>query len=339
MNRYVAIASVGAALGACADRSGDEPTRHTEAFKHGPFAEIAITAEPGGSCERACFDVQSGKGIGFIAVDSVGCGDAPVDWALTSLASDGTRTPLSITPTAYGQGKACSGVPADALKFDDLDGRHVEVCATGARQVDLFVKSAKTCSGASFDMTPPPLDVHASIDPQGCNLTTFYEVLDVTGADGSLLPFGSYTCHWTFDDGGTSDACGGNYTFSAPGFHGAEVTVTESDTGAAGTDTVAPRPIWDVLAIELVATAPSCGLSFDYAITKTGGKPTGGLNFLSVTPWENVVDPPSPGGTNTGTVQVTAPGTYTVTAYREEETSFSLCNASDTTEVTVSACP
>jgi hypothetical protein len=303
-----------------------------------PAATTDISADPGGTCEQACFHVESSKDIGFIAVDSVSCGEAPVAWSLFAVGEDGTEAPLDVAPEPYGPGKACPGVPLGALKYDDLDGRHFVVCAAGARDVDIYVKSGKTCSSKSFEMTPPMLELQAAMDPQGCKLTTFYETWDVTRADSTPLPVGSYTCHWTFDDGGTSDACAGNYTFSAPGFHTARVTVTETASGATGSDTIAPRPIWDELAVQIEAVAPACGLSFSYTITKTGGKPSGGINYLSISPHENVLTSPEP-GTNGGTIEVSAPGTYVVRAYRDEETSFSLCTASDTTEVTVSACP
>ena len=193
---------------------------------------------------------------------------------------------------------------------------------------------ARSLAGAA-----PTLELSADIDPSGCDTVKFHEVWDVTRADGTPLPVGSYECRWAFDDGATSDACSGDHAFSSPGLHGAVVRVTELATGATGTAKVAPRPVWDELAIDVVAQAPSCGLAFDYAITKSGGKPSGGFNFVSVTRDANVVAELSPDGASDGTIQVSEPGSYVISVYREEETTFTYCTASDSAEVSVSACP
>jgi hypothetical protein len=179
------------------------------------------------------------------------------------------------------------------------------------------------------------LNVNAALDPSGCSLSTTFETWSVTHADGT--PVELYTCQWTFDDGGGSDLCSGPYTFSSPGFHSGTVTVSEVGTSATGTDTSANVPIWDELTIDVVAQAPACGLTFSYTTTKSGGKPSGGFTFASIQPWENVITPgPWPGS---ATIEVSAAGTYTITVYREEETSYSLCTATDSTQVSVSACP
>jgi hypothetical protein len=93
----------------------------------------------------------------------------------------------------------------------------------------------------------------------------------------------------------------------------------------------------DPLSLEVTAEAPPCGLSFSYTVTKTGGR-TGSFTFLGILPWETVITP-GPYPTQSGTIEVSAPGTYTVTVYREEETNGPICTASAMTTVSVNACP
>jgi hypothetical protein len=297
---------------------------------------VAISAEPGGSCELACFHVRSSKDVGFIAIDSVACFDARVELSLARLDESGAETPLQVTPYPHGNGKSCADVPASAMKFDDLTGRHLLLCAAGARSAGVYVKSGRTCAAQAFEIAPL-LHVSAAVEPSGCNLTTHFETWNVVDAGGT--PIDSYTCHWTFDDGGTSDLCTGEHTFASPGFHSGTVIVSQVGTSAFGTRTTPEVPIWDELEIDVVAEAPECGLSFEYVLDKTGGRPTGGFYFVSVSPAENVLTEHPGGWPISGTIEVSSPGTYTITAYREEETSFSLCTASATTEVRVTACP
>jgi hypothetical protein len=194
--------------------------------------------------------------------------------------------------------------------------------------------SGGTSSGGGGG-TPPTLSLSAELGPSGCSLTTSYEVWNVARADGT--PVSNFSCHWTFDDDATSNDCVGQHTFASPGFHTATVVVTEVGTGATGTAQSGNVPIWDALTIDVVAEAPACGLWFTYATTKSGGKPTGGQNFASLQPWENVLTPGPWSGDEA--IEVSAPGTYVITVHREEETAFSLCTASDTTQVIVTECP
>jgi hypothetical protein len=180
----------------------------------------------------------------------------------------------------------------------------------------------------------PGITAVAQLDPNSCNRTLRYEVARVVYDDGQAVP--RFTCLWTFDDGGTSDACNGQHDFASAGFHSASVSVSDSVNGATTFVTTAAVPVYDPLVIDVVAGAPACGLWLSYATTKAGGF-NGGMYFVDIQPSQNVVTPRP--WSSTATVEVSAAGTYTVLVTREEEANNALCTARDSAEATVTACP
>jgi hypothetical protein len=114
------------------------------------------------------------------------------------------------------------------------------------------------------------------------------------------------------------------------------VWVTDWATGATTSTTTASVPVYDPLVIDVIASAPACGLWLSYATTKTGGF-NGGTYFVDIEPSQKVVTPRP--WASTATVEVSAARTYSVLVTREEEANNALCTAYDTAEVTVTACP
>jgi hypothetical protein len=180
----------------------------------------------------------------------------------------------------------------------------------------------------------PSLIVDAMVYPFSCDHFHPFEVHRVVYESGA--PVANYTCEWTFDGGGTSQSCAGTHEFPGPGFQGGTVVVRDTDTGATATISTPKILVVDPISLSIVAEAPKCGLSISYATTKTGGR-TGGHTGILFAPFENIVTPgPWP---PSGTVEVSAPGTYQVRVLREEETNGPICTADATTKVTVKACP
>jgi uncharacterized protein CbrC (UPF0167 family) len=178
------------------------------------------------------------------------------------------------------------------------------------------------------------ISAQAALDPQSCDRTLGYAVSNVIYGTGEAVA--QYDCEWSFDDGGTASGCAGSHTFASSGFHGASVIVTDASSGANTVASTPEVPVYDALAIDVVAVAPSCGLVFDLTTTKTGGF-GGGMYFVAVEPWQDVVTPdPLPAS---GTIEVASAGTYSITVYREEEANNALCTATATADVTVTECP
>jgi hypothetical protein len=170
-----------------------------------------------------------------------------------------------------------------------------------------------------------------------CERNMTYEVFDVRTLAGEYVPYGDYECRWTFDDRETSAACAGVHSFAMAGLHSASVLVRQRSTDAqvilTGTHTV-----YDAIQVRVEASAPECGLSFEYTVTKSGGLPGFGWQNGSITPEESVVTP-GPYGAS-GVIEVSAPGTYLLQfTIEQEHQQGPFCLGSGSTEVTVRECP
>jgi hypothetical protein len=178
------------------------------------------------------------------------------------------------------------------------------------------------------------LVVNADIFPFSCDHSHPFEVHRVAYESGALVT--NYTCEWTFDGGGTSQSCAGTHEFPAAGRYGGTVVVRDTSTGAIGTKTTPKIPVVDPLSMTITAEAPNCGLTISYVTTIAGGR--GGHTNILFSPFENVLTQgPWP---RSGTVEVSASGTYEVGAVHEEETATGpICEATATTQVIVSPCP
>jgi hypothetical protein len=180
----------------------------------------------------------------------------------------------------------------------------------------------------------PSLIVNAMVYPFSCDHFHPFEVHRVVYESGT--PVAAYTCEWTFDGGGSSPSCAGTHEFPGPGFQGGMVTVRDTSTGATATVTTPKILVVDPISLSVTAEAPKCGLSISYVTTKTGGR-TGGHTGVLFSPFENVITPgPWP---PSGTVEVSAPGTYEVRVLREEETNGPICGAEARATVVVTPCP
>lgn len=169
--RLSALSALGAvALLGCAelDDVTTKPPGDLEFPGHSPAANanaasmtIALTTPTVGVCSDLCVDVTSNKDVGFIALDVARCGDAAPLLELYSVDAQGVRTRVAAAPVPHGNGKSCPNIPPGALKFDGLSGSHFVACiddpaAQSAGNVQVFVKSGKSCEGGSFAGTCAP---------------------------------------------------------------------------------------------------------------------------------------------------------------------------------------
>jgi hypothetical protein len=183
------------------------------------------------------------------------------------------------------------------------------------------------------DADTPTLTAHAQILAISCDdRSVHYEVLNAE-VDGE--PVSNPGCKWTFADGSTASGCVGTHVVSFSGVQNATVVVTDPDSGAQSTITSGSTNVRDSAMLVLTAEAPECGLSFSYETTLTGGG--GHLEWgVSITPFENVITPrPWP---RSGTIDVSAPGTYEITVELEEERQVPICLTRVSTQVTVTQC-
>jgi hypothetical protein len=170
------------------------------------------------------------------------------------------------------------------------------------------------------------------MDEADCELFTFLEVREVRYADGS--PVAHYSCQWTFSDGGAASTCNGSRTYASPGYYSAWVKVTDLSSGASTTNPFTDVKVSGAHIVDVVASAPACGLTFSYATSNPYEKP-GDQYDVTIQPLDKVLTP-TPWGKN-GTIEVSVPGTYTVHVYKEASSAL-LCADSDKAEVTVQAC-
>lgn len=193
---------------------------------------------------------------------------------------------------------------------------------------------APAVGGTGGSGSPVTITATVTVEAADCDLAVFFDVWTVYYADGSLVP--SFTCQWSFSDGGTAGVCNGYRKFATPGYYSAWVTIGDPASGAS---TIVLKPDFKVsgtIPIDVTATAPACGLYFSYTTSNPIEKP-GGEYMVAISPHEYVLTP-GPWGPN-ATIVVSAPGTYTVNVYREHEATALLCAGSDKEQVTVQACP
>jgi hypothetical protein len=119
-------------------------------------------------------------------------------------------------------------------------------------------------------------------------------------------------------------------------FHGT-VVVRDTVTGATTTATSEAVRVIEPQALEIIALPEGC-LQFSYDIDRQYG--CGGTHTLDIQPAENILTP-GPWSTSSQTLQVAAPGVYTVT-YTVEGCAASYartCLTSTTASVPVVDCP
>lgn len=153
--------------------------------------------------------------------------------------------------------------------------------------------------------------------------------------DAAGAPIADPVCAWTFDDGATSDACNGSHDFGAAGVWGGTVAVTDPATGASTVTEASKDRVFDPVVVDVAVSAPACGLSFDYAISITGGS-LGKNVFTTISPAELVVDHDIQAREET--VTVLSAGTYTLGIIVEDETATFLCGTNATAQVVVRRC-
>lgn len=150
-------------------------------------------------------------------------------------------------------------------------------------------------------------------------------------ADGT--PLSDPSCKLTFGDGSVVHSCVTQHAFEIGGEHFVNVYVEDLATGAVFNreQRIFVDPVSNVT---LDVSAPACGLSLSYLAASSEG----GEGFVEVTPGESVIghDPQA----RQATLEVSAPGTYTVRFHVEDErTNGPICPYDVVKEVTVVACP
>jgi hypothetical protein len=153
--------------------------------------------------------------------------------------------------------------------------------------------------------------------------------------DGNGDPMSGIACAWAFSDGETSDQCHGTHVFTQAGLVGGTVLMAHPLYGLVVEVVATPTQLHDPVAIDLEVSAPGCGLTIDYAVSVSGGS-VGKLVRTVVEPVADVL-----GQDITlleQTVEVAAPGTYTVRTDVEDETTTFLCTYQAVEEITVVAC-
>jgi hypothetical protein len=208
--------------------------------------------------------------------------------------------------------------------------------ASSTGGIDASGECAGAATGGSGGDAAPVISAVAWLQPDSCERTAAYEVRDVRDPTG--MPVTSYTCQWTFSDGGIENTCAGIKAFGElPGtFHGT-VVVRDSATGATTSATSASVRVIEPQAIEIGVSSDTC-MQFSYDIDRQYG--CGGTHVFDIQPAENIVTP-GPWSTSSQTLQVSTPGVYTL-EYTVEGCAASYartCIASRTATVTVAACP
>lgn len=175
---------------------------------------------------------------------------------------------------------------------------------------DVAVDTGESESGGK----QPPREIRALIDLNGtvdCDAATAnFEVWAVYADNSESVP--RLRCHVTFDDGATSDSCGGAHTFAAPGMHSFTFEVLDLDTGATA-HVVRTREVLPPFGLELALDVPECGLEVGFTATPNASA----LIHVVMSPLDKVVVPHIMG--RTGRFEALEPGTYTITAQAEDE--------------------
>jgi hypothetical protein len=246
-----------------------------------------------------------------------------------------TRSLWRVTALALFAAVGCGGsVETEQEEQNNLESSEVKEHQRKHHRGRKKHRPREECDGGA---PAPAIRVVAVLEMVSCDRGLSFEVIDVRTAAGEPISYLDYECLWTFDDGETSTACGGMHTWAVAGEHTATVRVRQLSTGGVGEDAAGPTRVFDPLQVLVEARAPDCGLRFEYVATRVGGRGSGFLGG-SVTPWETVLTPgPYPAS---GSIEVSAPGTYVVTFTAEDEHPVGpICTATGSTEVTVRACP
>lgn len=185
------------------------------------------------------------------------------------------------------------------------------------------------------DVPPPLIEFTAFAEVMRASCDDLSATYEAYLLDGSGDPMSGIACSWTFSDGGTSDQCDGTHVFTQAGLVGGTVLMAHPLYGLIAEVEATPTQLHDPVAIDLEASAPPCGLTIDYTVSVSGGS----IGKFVRTVVEPVADVLGQDITLLEqTVEVAAPGTYTVRTDVEDETSLMLCNYQEVAEVTVVAC-
>lgn len=157
--------------------------------------------------------------------------------------------------------------------------------------------------------------------------------LEVVASYTDGTPLTNPHCKFTFADGSVVEGCAIQHEFAVGGEHFVNLYVEDLATGA-----VFNREqrvfVYPVSQVTLDVSAPACGLSLSYLAASSEG----GEGFVDVTPRETVIghDPQA----RQATLQVSAPGTYSVRFHVEDERANGpICEYEVVKEVTVVECP
>jgi hypothetical protein len=174
------------------------------------------------------------------------------------------------------------------------------------------------------------------LQPDSCERFVAYEVRDVRDQDGKTVT--DYTCEWTFSDGVVVNTCAGTKGFGdLPGTVNGTVVVRNSASGATTATASEAVRVIEPQGLEIFALPEGC-MQFSYDIDRQYG--CGGTHILDIQPAENILTP-GPWSTSSQTLQVAAPGVYTV-SYTVEGCAASYartCVTSTTASVSVAECP
>jgi hypothetical protein len=237
-----------------------------------------------------------------------GSGQASEEHGVT--ATDGDANAGGAAEESTGTGGAANGTDSAPAPGDPIS------VAAGAANVEALTGSAE-------------------IRANRCDRLVDYEVFDVTKGGGDAAT--NVSCAWTFDDGGTSHQCSGQYEFAAAGYHGGIVVVTDLDSGATATFETYRIPVYDPLTLTIETSVPQCGLSFSYAAVRSGGKAHGEYRAW-LEPAENWDAPDYP-PEREDTLRVKKGGTYTLKVNLEQEhASGPICQVTAETQVVVHGC-
>ena len=241
------------------------------------YPPLAVTADLTDGCDAT---------VGYSGVVTGGYpGGRTVAWAFS---------PDSASPATSDQlAGVFSGAPLTAYTGS--------LTATDARPDGLVC----TASDASEATALSPMDASPGLIPQ-CGQSFAFAAGAVTGPDGGTLA--AATCHWSFDDGTTSDDCGGDHATAAPGRYAATLTVTDPATGCSAARGAGPVDVWAPLAASATLTPETCTPTFGYAATVSGGS-TAGVSYA----WTFAPDDASPAASDaaSGTVDGAELTTYT----------------------------
>jgi hypothetical protein len=169
-------------------------------------------------------------------------------------------------------------------------------------------------AGESGSDTQPPRAITASLGldvSSDCDAATASFEVSATYVDNSA-PVPRFSCHVTFDDGATSDACVGAHVFAIPGPHTFTFDIMDLDTGAS-VHIVRTRDVLAPFTLELALDVPDCGLEVGFTATPS----TNSFLHVMMSPFDQVVVPNIQA--RTGRFQALEPGTYTITAVAEDE--------------------